>query len=123
MMVLGTETPPEGAIMDTQVKNTEPVVGEFATHQVGSDSYAVEIIARSKSGMTVTTRDAGVVNDSALPGDADYAGVPEGTYVIVPNERGRVRTSRRDKHGHYTATGGTSTMRTGRVRVHRDPSF
>lgn len=123
MMVPRAETPPEENDMSTQTKTTEPVVGDFATYGIGSDSYAVEIIAVSKSGITVTTRAAGVIQNGALPGDADLAGVREGTYTVVPDESGKTQTFRRNKRGDYIGVGGIGYLSIGRVRVYRDPSF
>lgn len=107
----------------SDTKTTEPVVGEFATYGIVSDSYAVEIVKVSESGITVTTRMAGVIQNGPLPGDADLIGAREGTYTVVPDENGKVQTFRRNKRGQYTGIGGIGYLSIGHVRVYRDPSF
>lgn len=106
----------------TQTK-PQPVVGEFATYTIGSDSYPVEIIAISKGKNKIVVRDAEVVNSGALPGDADYAGVKEGTYVVISKAQGQTRDFHLNQHGRYQGRGGSGTLSFGAARYYRDPSF
>lgn len=106
---------------DTQTVATA-TVGEFGTYSIGSDRYPVEIIAVSPR--KITTRGAEVIASGALPGDAEYANVPRGTYTVHPNANGteRVFTLRGD--GAWRMRGGDyGRLTLGSADFYRDPSF
>lgn len=100
-----------------------PEVGDHATYGIGSDAYAVEVIAVSASGHKVTVRDmtAKLVYGSGFS--------EQQVYEHTSNPQGTVREFTRRKGGDvgseiYLLKGsnyGYLSFR--RVRSYRDPSF
>lgn len=101
---------------------TLPALGDFATHSVGTDSYAVEVIDHERNGRTIVTRSAAVIAAGALPGDDEFMGVERGTYTVLPNEDGQIVRFTLRTDGAYRSNG-RDRLVLGRVNVYRDPNF
>jgi hypothetical protein len=96
-----------------------PVVGLPASYQVGSDRYAVTVVAVSKSGHEVTTRDA----KSRLASGSIFS--EQQRYLFVADPEGAVRVFTRRKNGRYVSKGNKRSgfLSLGEYSAYRDPSF
>lgn len=97
------------------MQNNNFQVGDAVTYCVGSDRYAYDVVAVSKSGHKLTIRAA---TSTPAPGFNFYTNQ---VYTYAPNPAGEVMTAYRTKTGAYRV------KRCGILVAghdeHRDPSF
>lgn len=77
-------------------------VGDFATYSIGSDRWAVEIIARTATKVTTRTAATVIAGAGSIRDDQPR---PD-SYVLLPDERGSINVFTERRDGTWRARGG-----------------
>lgn len=108
-----------------------PRVGDVATFTVWTDAHVVDIVAVSKSGKTVTTRERKAImvkKPTMVPGGFSAVCTERAEYRTEPNPNGCVRKATRRQDGRYRFAGHKAndhrgTLRLGVDAYHYDHNF